>query len=321
MIEKLVQKIINGSFLKRKEAEVIVVLPPDGIDELLQGATLLKEHFLGKQITTCSITNARSGLCSEDCAYCAQSAHHETEHQPYSLVSSEEMEKAYKSAGEYSARHSFVMSGRGPTDEEVEEVCKAVRNREKSAPHICASLGIVTKEQLMRLKDAGVTRYHHNMESSRRYFPLVTTTHSWDERKEVVLLAKKSGLSVCSGGLFGLGESWSDRLDLLYELKALQPDSVPLNFLVPIPGTPLGETKIISEWDAIKVIALARFIMPKMEIRMAGGRREIFSDPETPILAGASAIMLGDLLTVGGSKIEDDLQMIKQLGNPSVIQS
>jgi biotin synthase len=230
------------------------------------------------------------------------------------------MEEAYRAAGKYSQRHSFVMSGRGPTDEEVDAVCRATKNREKSDPRICASLGIATKEQLQQLKNAGVARYHHNMESSRHYFNKVTTTHSWDERKEVILHAKECGLSVCSGGLFGLGESWNDRLDLLYELCDINPDSVPLNFLVPIPGTPLGNTPPISEWDAIKVVALARFIMPSMAIRLAGGRLEIFEKPETPILAGANAIMLGDLLTVRGRTPDDDVKMIAEFQHKSVIE-
>ncbi|MCK5808773.1 biotin synthase BioB [bacterium] len=313
MIEVLAQKIIDGGILERSEAEEIVALPTESKEALLIAASRVRHHFVGREIATCSITNAKSGLCSEDCLYCAQSAHHATTHQPYSLISSQQMEAAYKSAGQYSQRHSFVMSGRGPNDAEVEAVCSATRNRSENDPKICASLGIATKEQLQKLKDAGVNRYHHNMESSRRYFSKVTTTHSWEERKEVAFFAKEIGLSLCSGGLFGLGESWDDRLDLLFELRDIAPDSLPINFLVPIPGTPLGKAEVITEWDAIKVIALARFIMPTIAIRLAGGRLEVFENPETPILAGASAIMLGDLLTVRGRTPQDDLQMIATL--------
>ncbi len=314
LISELTRHVLDGVPVAREEALAITRLSEDARDELCHAAVKVREYGLGNTVTTCSITNAKSGLCSEDCAYCAQSIHHAAHVETYGILSVDEMEHRFSVAAQYSYRHSFVTSGRGPSDEEIDVICSAVQRRKAFHPQICASLGIAEQEQLERLKQAGVTRYHHNLESSRSFFDSVTTTHSWEERRAVLDRARKAGLSVCSGGIFGVGESWEQRVELFEQLRDARPDSVPINFLVPIAGTPLGSMPLLSEWDAVKIIALARFFFPSVHIRIAGGRKEVFSDSRVPMEAGASGIMMGDLLTVGGRSPKEDIAMLKELG-------
>ncbi|MCP4715640.1 MAG: biotin synthase BioB, partial [Deltaproteobacteria bacterium] len=254
-------------------------------------------------VKTCSIVNAKSGRCSEDCSFCAQSAHYRTTLETYSLMSCDTiLERARKEEG-HSKRFGIVTAGKGLCADEIETVRQVVTEfSTKNLDQIpCASLGILTEADFKSLKQAGLTRYHHNLEACRNFYPKICTTHSYEERLQTIQAAKSAGLEMCIGGILGLGESLNDRIDLLYEIKALQPDSVPLNFLVSIEGTPLAEKPLVPLWDAIKITALSRFIMPTADIKIGGGRLEVFKDAQhLAFLAGANGMIIGDLLTIKG---------------------
>lgn len=313
-ITKLSSKIIDGYTLSKNEATEFLDLDKTHLHEILYIGSKLRAHFR-KKISTCTITNAKNGKCSEDCSYCAQSAHHDVNVECYDLRNTESiLEDAQINCG-YGQFFSIVCSGRSPEKGEVSQISQTIKELGKKLPElsVCASLGIMSVDELKQLKQAGLKRYHHNLESSENFFYRMCTTHSWEERVQTVKNAKEAGLETCVGGLFGLGESIKDRADLLFEVKELDPDAVPLNFLVPVKGTKLENNKSVSILEAVKVIALARMIMPTKDIKVCGGRLEVFKDSQALVfLAGASSIMTGNLLTVKGRRPEEDFELIKE---------
>jgi biotin synthase len=313
----LVDMVKKSKPAERNDAIKLMGLQSSSLHTLLFAASELRKHFKGNSVKTCSIVNAKSGLCSEDCSFCAQSGHHRSNIATYPLMSCEEIiSRAEKEEG-HSGRFGIVTAGRGLSKNEVKTVTNTVKLfKEKKLRQIpCASLGMLEEDDFRALHQSGLRRYHHNLEASKRFYSSVCSTHSYEERLKTIRAARKSGLEVCVGGIFGMGESIEDRIDLLYEIKETAPDSVPINFLIPIPGTQLEGAGRISLWEAVKVTALARFIMPDTDIKIGAGRLEVFKDAQhLCFLAGANGMIVGDLLTIKGRKIEDDLAVINDMG-------
>jgi biotin synthase len=284
--------------------------------DLFAAAGRVREQFRGRRVDLCSIINAKSGACTEDCSYCAQSAHHSTGAPVYPLISVERMAEAAASAKKNGAkRFCIVTSGRGiDTRDELENIAKGIQCVRDIGLSPCATLGTLTGEQLAYLKDAGLHRYHHNIETSREYFPHICTTHSFEERLQVLGHARALGLSCCSGGILGMGESMDDRIKMAFILRELDVDSVPLNFLMPIIGTPLEHITSLAPLEALHAVALFRLILPDKEIRICGGRGSALGQLHPFIFAaGADGFMIGNYLTTSGLDPEEDLKMVRDL--------
>lgn len=310
MLEKLYKKASSG---ENTGAGDISTLVNAELNQLLYFAEKLKIQYKGTKADTCAIINARSGLCSEDCTFCAQSSHFDTQAPVYSFIDLEKIDSAAKDlAGKGVDRFSIVTSGIGPSDEEFVKIKEAMGIITSHGLLPDASVGCLTYEQIMELKEAGMTAYHHNLEVSRSFFPNICTTHDYERDVQTVRDSVRAGLYVCSGGIFGLGESWAHRAELAFLLKELSVQSVPINFLNPIPGTPLDSQEILSEQEALRIIAMYRFIMPDRDIRVCGGRSIVFKDKsaEKVLSAGANGIMVGDYLTVKGVSIDEDMRAI-----------
>lgn len=314
---RLERKISEGGAVDFDEAYILGRLSkPDELEKLYHAANRIRERYKGNKVDLCSIMNAKSGRCSEDCKYCAQSAHYHTEVEEYGLVCKD---KALAIALENEScgvgRFSLVTSGRDLAGEDFKETLNIYGYiKEHVKISLCASHGILTHEQLLLLKRAGVETYHHNLETSREYYSRICTTHSYDERIETIRNAQNAGLKVCSGGIIGMGERLEDRIKLAFELKALGIDSIPINVLSPIKGTPLESSERLSQDEILKTIAIYRFINPKACIRLAGGRNLIADYGKHCFKAGANATITGNYLTTSGNKIADDIKMIKDSG-------
>ena len=313
-VMSIAEEIIKGRRLNRDE-DLGWLLEAE-LSELQAGAFLLQKHFRGNHIDLCTIVNGRSGRCSENCKYCAQSAYHHTGVEEYPLMSKEELFRHAKANQEGGAnRFSIVTSGRALSGKEFETVLEAYKEMNDTLSiHLCASHGILTEEQLQKLYEAGVRQYHHNIETSKRYFPEICTSHTYDDRIKTIKLAQKAGLNVCSGGIIGMGETWADRIDMAISLSELNIKSIPINSLMAIPGTKLEGMPPLSGDDILRTIALFRFINPEADIRMAAGRKLMPENGGTAFKAGASASITGNMLTTSGTTMKDDLEILKKLG-------
>jgi len=287
--------------------------------ELMRQALATKLARRGTSFSLCSIINAKSGRCSEDCHFCAQSAHYQTEAPVYPLLDKAQiLTAAHEAKKNGASRFSLVTSGRGLASEDLPQVLEVIRAiRKEVGINICASLGILGESELEQLKDAGVSRYHHNLEASREFFPQVCTSHSFDDRVATIKAAQTVGLSVCSGGIFGLGESEADRLSMAMSLVDCGIDSVPINILIPLPGTPCAGLPPLTIAEILRSIALYRLILPQAAIRLAAGRESALGDfLSSAFMAGADGMMIGGYLTQRGRSPEADLQFaedVKQL--------
>ncbi len=287
------------------------------LQELIKIADPLRKDHKGDTIFTCAIINAKSGACPEDCAFCAQSAHHKTEIDVYPLVSEDRivrMAEEMKKSG--ATRFSIVTSGNRLKDREIESVANTIRLiREKVGIRVCASLGMLDENMARILKDAGLDRYHHNLETAKSFFPNICTTHAYEEDIETLWVAKNVGLKVCSGGIMGLGEGWEHRIELAFTLREIDVDSIPINFLNPIPGTRLQDMPLLVPTDALKAIAIFRIINPEKDITICGGREKVIREYQSDIFAaGANGIMIGNYLTTKGRGIKEDMEMIEKMG-------
>lgn len=285
---------------------------------LMTVACQVRQEALGDTVEFCAIVNAKSGRCSEDCAFCAQSVHHPTEAQAHGLLGEDQIVAAGRAAAQGGAcRFGIVTSGRGcPTGRELAVICRAVealRGEGIIAP--CLSLGILTREQARDLANAGAVRYHHNLEAGPGFFDQICTTHRYEDRVDTVRHAQEAGLEVCVGGIVGLGESLAQRAEFIAEVAALQPDSVPLNFLTPIAGTPLAGLAPPSPLEALATVAVTRLFNPRVHIRTCGGRRQVLAGlAPLMYLAGASATMTGNYLTTPGQEPGQDAADVAALG-------
>jgi len=276
----------------------------------------VREKFRGNRADLCSIVNAKSGACPEDCSFCAQSAYSKTDADVYQLLNKEEIIKAALSAKKYGVkRFCIVTSGKQPSNKELHEICNFISELRTLGLLPCATLGMLDADQLKKLKDAGLNRYHHNLETSENFFSEICTTHTFQDKIKTIEAARSLDLSVCSGGIFGLGESWEDRIEMAFALKKIGVNSVPLNFFTPVTGTPLEKREVLDPLEALKIIAIYRLILPECEIRVCGGRPGTLRDLNSLIFtAGADGLLLGNYLTTQGRNPEDDLQMIQDMG-------
>lgn len=311
----LAQEIMNGRRIGRED-DLSFFLTCD-LKELCKGADKLREYFIGDKVDLCSIINGRSGRCPEDCKYCAQSAHNHTDCQIYSFLPEEEIVNACKlNESEGVDRFSIVTSGRALTGEEFDRAIHAYETMHRECKiDLCASMGFLTEEQLHRLHEAGVTSYHHNIETSKRYFPNICTTHTYEQKIETLKKVKAEGMCACSGGIIGMGETWEDRLDMAVSLSEIGIDSIPINALMPIKGTPLEYEPRLTEEEILRTIAFFRYINPLANIRLAAGRALMTEDGRIAFQSGASATITGNMLTTAAcATIRSDKAMLAGLG-------
>jgi len=311
MLQKIIKNALTGTGCSAAEATGLIRIDEQ---ELFCAATQIREAHFGKEIQLCAIVNAKSGQCDMDCTFCSQSGHASTEIEEYPFMSPDELAPRMEAILEnHDCRCSVVTSGGKLSGKELQSLLQTAKTV-GSAP-LCASLGRLNGEELSRLKQSGIARFHHNLESAEAYYPKICTTQTWKERLDTVKAAQAAGLDICSGGLFGLGESWDDRIDLALTLRELGVDSVPINFLYAHEGTPLRNTQPMDAAEALRIIALYRFLLPSVTLRICGGRTHVLGDRQADLFAaGANGLMTGNYLTVGGSQYETDLAMIHDLG-------
>lgn len=318
-IAALGQMVLAGHRLTHDEALQLSAVQGDALYDLFYWANKIRIKTVGRQVKFCSILAAKVGACSEDCGYCSQSKHFETHVQPSKASANEMLTAAQEATINGASSFGIVNSGRGPTDAELdwlEPFFTKTAAQGKIRP--CATLGELTVDQAQRLRRMGVLRVNHNLETSRRHFPKITSTHSYEDRLRTIRIAKQEGLSICSGGIFGMGEDWEDRIDMAIQLRDLGVDVVPINFLTAIQGTPLyGTQPNLEPMQALKIIAIYRFIMPDRELKIAGGREKILRDLQSWIFfAGGSSFLIGNYLTTFGRTPQQDHQMLADLGLP-----
>jgi biotin synthase len=314
---EMAEMLINGEGeISREQALELAHTDAGATMDLIACAGKIRQYFMSPDVFKCAIINAKNGRCPEDCAFCAQSAHHQTDVRSYDLLCARELEETgLKMAAAGATNYSVVTSGTCLTDQELDTVCAVARRlKEKTDLTLCASVGLLHMVGARKLKAAGISRYHHNLETARSHFKTICSTHDYDDDIETVKLAKKAGMIVCSGGIFGMEESWAQRVELAFTLKALDVDSVPINFLNPIKGTPMAQHTMLPPMEALKVIALYRYILPRKDIIICGGREATLKDFQSWVFAaGANGLMVGNYLTTQGRKLETDLDMIAAL--------
>jgi biotin synthase len=316
---ELAERILTGETLPKETLARIASLPDEQAFDLFAGASLIREHFFGRTIHLCTISNAKSGRCSEDCAFCSQSAFARTDAPVYPLLSRTGLQEgAHAAQCQPINRFAWVTSGKRLPRQEVERLAEALSHLNGNRLGYCASLGTLGADDLAILKSAGLTRYHHNLETSRSFYGQICTTHSYDERVATIRAAKSLGLSVCAGGIFGLGETDQQVLELALEIRDLDVSAVPINFLTPIPGTRLGSLKALTPLRCLKIISLFRYVLPDKDLLICGGREQNLKERHPLVFqAGASGIMTGNYLTTTGRTLEKDLALLQTLGlNP-----
>ncbi|MFN3480592.1 MAG: biotin synthase BioB [Thermodesulfovibrionales bacterium] len=316
MIDDIAERAIHKRGISKQDALYITKVGVEETPLLFYHAAKLRETFKGKGIELCAIVNAKSGLCSEDCAYCSQSAISRAEIPVYPLIGGEEIiKKAEEAKGHGVRRFCIVTSGRRPNKKEIRDIAKTIKRIRDIGLLPCATLGLVDREDLEILKDSGLERYHHNLETSEKFFPEICSTHTYRDKLRTIEVVKDIGLSLCSGGIFGLGEEWEDRIQMAFRLKEIDVDSVPINFLIPIKGTLLGERDTLNPLEALKIVSLYRFMLSDKQIRICGGRRQVLGEFNSMVfMAGADSILTGDYLTTLGKSYEDDLKLIRDMG-------
>ena len=314
LIEELQRKVFEGGQITREEAIALANVADK--QALYEAAGEIRDRFAGRYFDTCSIVNARSGRCSENCKWCAQSAVFKTHVQEYELIDEESCVELARLNAKYKVnKFSFVTSGRSLSDKNIDRLCGYARRiKGEMEINLCASMGLLNKEQLRELKEAGITRYHCNLESSRRFFATLCSSHTIDEKIQTIRYAQELGMEVCSGGIIGMGETMEDRVDLALTVRELGVKSIPMNVLNPIPGTPLEGTAPLSDEEVLTTVAVFRFINPDAFLRFAGGRVLIAHIEEEAIRAGINSAILGDMLTTVGSKVMEDMEKVKRMG-------
>lgn len=313
-IEELTNNVLNGYKVTKSDARKLVKVP---LNELTFQANRIREYFCGNNFDSCTLINVKNGKCSEDCKFCSQSTHYKTDIQEYPLLSNEKLEEQtlqiYKKGLK---RISYVASGKNITTDEFTIIEESIRKlKEKhSDMKICVSLGLLSQQQIDKLETAGVDRIHNNLETSKDYFKEICTTHSFQDKLDTLKHINNNSVKICSGGIFGLGESFDDRIDLALEIRRHNIRSIPINILNPIKKTPLENNRVLSNDEVCRIIAIFRFINPDAYIRMAGGRLLLDDHGRRAFMSGANAAILGNMLTTDGVAYEEDIGMLKELG-------
>jgi biotin synthase len=312
----IAKNIIDGQCPGNEIYRHLALTGDKNVFALMAGADLIRETFFKREIHLCAICNAKSGMCSEDCKFCSQSKFHTSDIDIYPLMPKAELQKgAYELMDTDVHRYSLVTTGKGLAEKEVRHVADALGDLPSKGLSYCASLGILEDADMDYLKARGVGRYHHNLETCRSHFGAVCTSHTYDDRINTIKRAKNAGLSVCSGGIFGVGESMAQVLELAFELRDLQVDAVPINFLTPIPGTFFEGKNNLTPLTCLKIISIMRYVLPETDIIICGGRIPNLKMLHPLIFqAGANGIMTGNYLTTKGNQLQEDLEMIHQLG-------
>lgn len=315
-IRHLEDRVLQGGEITKEEAACLTQISGSDLIRLFASANKIRQSFRGNVIGLCSIVNAKSGACPEDCSFCSQSSVSVVKAQVYPLLDRGTIvRKAEEAKNAGIRRFSIVTSGRKVSERDLLQIADIVAEIRDIGLLPCASLGLLNAEELSVLKAGGLDRYHNNLESSERFFPGLCTTHTYSDKITTIEAAMSVGLSVCSGGIFGMGETWQDRIDMAFALKELDIDSVPINFLIPIEGTPLGDRKYLHPLEGLKIISLYRFILSQKEIRVCGGRVQVLGEFHSMVfLAGADGMITGNYLTTLGRTPEDDFKLIDAYG-------
>jgi biotin synthase len=313
---RLSDKAITGEALSRDEARAVLQTPDDRVLELLDAAFTVRYKFFGRKVRLQMLQNAKSGACQEDCGYCSQSKISTADIDQYGLLSKAEMiDGAERAVASKAIRYCIVISGRGPLDREISEISEAVREIKGSVPvQVCCSLGLLTENDARRLKEAGVDRINHNLNASERFHPQMVTTHTYRDRLATISNARAAGLEICSGGIAGMGETDEDLIDLAFALREVRPDSIPMNFLHPVEGTPMQGQKNLTPQRCLKILCLFRFLHPRTELRVAGGREFNLRSLQALALYPADSLFVGGYLTTSGMPAAEAWKMIEDLG-------
>ena len=310
--------------LSREDALAILNTPDESLEELVSFAETFRRKYKGNHVSIHILTNARSGNCSQDCAYCAQSCRSKADIDKYKWVADEKLYEDNDFVNEHHlSRHCIGLSGMKFTDAEIEVLAEKIRKMKADGTHLCCSIGFLTEHQAKVLKDAGLDPINHNLNSSRNYYPNICSTHTFDQRVANIRMLQGLGYEICSGGIIGMGESREDVVDMLMELREIQPEALPINFLLPIPGTPLehADMSVLSTAYCMKVLCLARLLVPKADIRCAAGREVYFKGEENMLLRVVDSIFASGYLTADGQGIKDTIRTITDAGFTYEIES
>lgn len=313
MIVDLKNKVFNGHEVTKQEALSLLSVP---LAELCECANEIRKHFCGNNFDICTIINGKCGNCSENCKYCAQSISFSTDINSHALLDSTTiLNDAKYNESKGIMHYAVVTSGRKLPAKDLDNLCRTYKKISANCNiSLCASNGLLSYDDFIKLKKAGLKRYHNNLETSRRFFPMICTTHTYDDKLLTIKTAQNAGLEVCSGGIIGLGESFEDRIDMALDLRTLKIKSIPINILNAIKGTALENNPVLSTEEILRTIAIFRFIIPNAFIRLAGGRNLLKDKGESAFLSGANAAISGDMLTIAGITIDDDFRLISKLG-------
>lgn len=321
---ELADRVLEGHRVSRKEAIAVASAPDSELLAVLHAAFRVRSHHHGNKVRVHVLQNAKSGVCPEDCAFCSQSMKYNSDVDQYGMQSIEELVEGARKAYEKGAvTYCMVTATRGPVRGEIDRICDAVRQiKEKYPVNVCASLGILKEGQAERLVEAGVDRYNHNIETSSRHFPNLVSTHSFEDRVRTVTRAKQAGMEACCGGIIGMGEEIEDWVDMAITLRDLEVESVPVNFLNPRPGTPMGDNEKLRPQDCLKALAMFRFVHPEADVRVAGGREVVLGSMQPMALYAANSFFMEGYLTTPGQGESKDAVMIRQAGfEPEVVNA
>ncbi|MDK2918597.1 MAG: biotin synthase [Candidatus Petromonas sp.] len=319
LINEVTERVLGGGKITLQEALKFIDIDCNNIEALnllFDGANRIRDKFMGKKVDLCTIMNTKSGKCSEDCKFCAQSSHYKTGIDEYGLLDYDKILKRAREMEEAGAhRFSLVTSGKGMKGKEFDKIVEIYRRLSKDTNlKLCASHGVITYEQVLKLKEAGVSMYHHNVETSESYYGNICTTHTYQERIDTIKNLIKADMNICCGGIIGMGESREDRVKMAFEIKGLGVKSIPINVLNPVKGTPMENMEVLEPSEILKTMAVYRYIIPDCYIRYAGGRIALQDKQNIGFKAGVNAALVGDYLTTVGSNIEEDKEMIKKEG-------
>ncbi|MBX3145940.1 MAG: biotin synthase BioB [Gemmatimonadales bacterium] len=314
--DQLADRVLDGSEASADDARAILTSSDEQLDDLLQAAFRIRERYHGRTVRIHVLRNAKSGLCPEDCAFCSQSVTNASPVERYKLQTVDDLVAGAREAHRRGAvKYCMVTSTRGPAERELDVICEATRQiKAELNIKVCASLGLLEQHQADRLAAAGVDRFNHNLESSRRFYPEICSTHDFEDRVTTVKRARQAGMEACCGGIMGMGETIDDRVALALELRALQVESIPVNFLNPRPGTPLADVERLAPEDCLRALAMMRFVNPTRDIRVAGGREVNLREQQHRALLPANSMFIDGYLTTPGAGWEADLKMIQDAG-------